>query len=306
MAEGMGFARVWVRYYTSILTHNPDSTILTNWDEFVREYSTKFGIPNVQAEAERNLMNLRMGYNERFTSFIIRFEEQAFETGWNMAALRWVLEGCLPKRIKDMLIFTPEQKGYPEFRALVEHIDHRWWTTRASYPDQTQPTFWRPSGYSNYPSNNPAGQNNAQGVRRVDNTQNPSSASRAPINPRNARLNAAEAEDHEGEPGFGNLFEETNVKDASKGNSISPENRSEALEEVMQAGMPVPHGNPPPQPRIPDDVKAARRKEGSCLLCGEFGHFIQKCPKRNNQGRAVYILEGDTFEFQYEENEEAI
>ncbi|KAG6814861.1 hypothetical protein H0H93_011966, partial [Arthromyces matolae] len=97
--------------------------------------------------------------------------------------------------------------------------------------------------------------NNAPGARRIDNNPSPGSASRAPINPRNARLNAAEAEDYEGEPGFGNLFEETNVEDASKGNPTNPENRSEVLEEVMQAGMPVPHGNPPPQPRIPDDKR---------------------------------------------------
>ncbi|KAG6870857.1 hypothetical protein C0992_012258, partial [Termitomyces sp. T32_za158] len=70
---------------------------------FVNEFSTKFGVFDTVAEAEDNLFNLRMRSEERFTTFIVRFEKEAYETGWNYNALRYALRRALPQRIKDVL-----------------------------------------------------------------------------------------------------------------------------------------------------------------------------------------------------------
>ncbi|KAG6892107.1 hypothetical protein C0992_001795, partial [Termitomyces sp. T32_za158] len=89
-------------HYTALLRFEPQSPALSNW-HFVNEFSTKFRVFDTVAEAEDNLFNLRMRSEERFMTFIVRFEKEAYETGWNYNALRYALRRALPQRIKDVL-----------------------------------------------------------------------------------------------------------------------------------------------------------------------------------------------------------
>ncbi|KAG5348303.1 hypothetical protein C0989_010716, partial [Termitomyces sp. Mn162] len=75
-------------HYTALLWFDPNNPVLSHWLAFTQEFSSKFGVFDTVAEAEENLFNLRMRDNERFTTFIVRFEREAYETGWNYNALR--------------------------------------------------------------------------------------------------------------------------------------------------------------------------------------------------------------------------
>ncbi|KAG6884921.1 hypothetical protein C0992_005597 [Termitomyces sp. T32_za158] len=74
-------------HYTALLRFKPQNPVLSNWQAFVDEFSSKFGVFDTVAKAEDNLFNLKMRPEERFTTFIIRFEKEAYETGWNYSAL---------------------------------------------------------------------------------------------------------------------------------------------------------------------------------------------------------------------------
>ncbi|KAG6875646.1 hypothetical protein C0992_002972 [Termitomyces sp. T32_za158] len=90
-------------HYTALLWFEPQNPALSNWQSFVDKFSSKFGVFDTVAEAEDNLFNLKMHSEERFTTFIICFKKEAYETGWNYNVLWYALCCALPQHIKDML-----------------------------------------------------------------------------------------------------------------------------------------------------------------------------------------------------------
>ncbi|KAG6894738.1 hypothetical protein C0992_004905 [Termitomyces sp. T32_za158] len=90
-------------HYTTLLWFEPQSPVLSNWQSFVNEFSTKFGVFDTVAEAEDNLFNLQMRSDEWFMTFIVHFEKEAYMTGWNYNALRYALRRALLQCIKDVL-----------------------------------------------------------------------------------------------------------------------------------------------------------------------------------------------------------
>ncbi|KAG6878202.1 hypothetical protein C0992_008491 [Termitomyces sp. T32_za158] len=74
-------------HYTALLRFEPQNPVLSNWQAFVDEFSTKFGVFDTMAKAEDNIFNLQMHPEEHFTTFIIRFEKEAYKTGWNYSTL---------------------------------------------------------------------------------------------------------------------------------------------------------------------------------------------------------------------------
>ncbi|KAG6860135.1 hypothetical protein C0995_015318 [Termitomyces sp. Mi166 len=90
-------------HYTAILHFNPSHLLFTNWQVFVNKFSSKFGVYDMVAKAERKLMSLRMSTNKHFTMFVVQFEKEAYKTGWNYNALRFQLSEALPKHIHDVL-----------------------------------------------------------------------------------------------------------------------------------------------------------------------------------------------------------
>ncbi|KAG6886503.1 hypothetical protein C0995_007346, partial [Termitomyces sp. Mi166 len=88
-------------HYTAILCFNPSHSLFTNWQAFVNKFSSKFGVFDIVAEAERKLASLRMSTDKCFTMFVVQFKKEAYETGWNYNALRFQLSKALPKHIHD-------------------------------------------------------------------------------------------------------------------------------------------------------------------------------------------------------------
>ncbi|KAG6860205.1 hypothetical protein C0995_014376 [Termitomyces sp. Mi166 len=89
-------------HYTTILCFNPGHPLFTNWQAFVNKFSSNFRVFDMVFKAERKLVSFRMSANKRFTMFIVQFEKEAYETGWNYA-LRFQLSEALSKHIHDML-----------------------------------------------------------------------------------------------------------------------------------------------------------------------------------------------------------
>ncbi|KAG6899247.1 hypothetical protein C0993_011970 [Termitomyces sp. T159_Od127] len=95
-------------HYTALLQFDSNSPVLSNWQAFAQEYSSKFGVFDTVVEAEENLFNLQMHNNKQFTTFIVRFEKEAYKTSWNYNALWFALHHALPQRIKDVLCLSPQ------------------------------------------------------------------------------------------------------------------------------------------------------------------------------------------------------
>ncbi|KAG6867236.1 hypothetical protein C0993_005358, partial [Termitomyces sp. T159_Od127] len=78
-------------HYTALLRFDPNSPILSNWQAFVQEFLSQFGMFDTVAEAKENLFNLQMHNNEQFTTFIVCTEKEAYKTSWNYNTLWFVL-----------------------------------------------------------------------------------------------------------------------------------------------------------------------------------------------------------------------
>ncbi|KAG5349927.1 hypothetical protein C0989_001225 [Termitomyces sp. Mn162] len=135
-------------HYTALLWFNPNNPVLSNWLAFTQEFSSKFGVFDTVAEVEENLFNLRMRNNKRFTTFIVRFKQEAYKTGWNYNALWFALRHALPQRIKDVLHLVPKQTTYDGYKALITQVDQRYWEDCS---ENTAPrTSWNTSGNTNW------------------------------------------------------------------------------------------------------------------------------------------------------------
>ncbi|KAG6886941.1 hypothetical protein C0995_003059 [Termitomyces sp. Mi166 len=90
-------------HYTAILRFNSCHPLFTNWQAFINKFFSKFSVFDMVAEAERKFVSLRMSANKCFTMFVVQFEKEAYETGWNYNALRFQLSKALLKHIHNVL-----------------------------------------------------------------------------------------------------------------------------------------------------------------------------------------------------------
>ncbi|KAG6896331.1 hypothetical protein C0992_008950 [Termitomyces sp. T32_za158] len=126
-------------HYTTLLWFKPQNPVLSNWQAFVNKFSSKFEVFDTMAKAEDNLFNLKMHPKEWFTTFIIRFEKEAYKTGWNYNALRYALCCTLPQRIKDVLQLASKQPLYNGYKVLVMQVNQHYWEDHSEYNNaQTQ------------------------------------------------------------------------------------------------------------------------------------------------------------------------
>ncbi|KAG6894854.1 hypothetical protein C0993_010591, partial [Termitomyces sp. T159_Od127] len=120
-------------HYTMLLWFDSNSLVLSNWQAFAQEFSSKFGVFDTVAEAKENLFNLWMCNNKRFTTFIVQFEKEAYKTGWNYNTLQFALRCALLQCIKDILHLAPKQPSYDVYKALVTQINQWYWEDCSEY-----------------------------------------------------------------------------------------------------------------------------------------------------------------------------
>ena len=118
-------------HYTSLLQHDPANPALIHWDAFVAEFGRMFGIANVMIEAQQAIRRLQMKEREHFNSFIIKFEEHAYDTEYNLPGLHAELYRALPERIKNTMQWIPRPADYEELKALARALDLRFWEHEA-------------------------------------------------------------------------------------------------------------------------------------------------------------------------------
>ncbi|KAG6885532.1 hypothetical protein C0992_005084, partial [Termitomyces sp. T32_za158] len=210
---------------------------------------------------EDNLFNLRMRSDKRFTTFIVRFKKEAYETGWNYNTLRYALHRALPQRIKDVLQLAPKQPMYEGYKALVMQVDQRYWEDCSKYSNTR--TQWNAGGQTWQPG----APNNTANPRALNPAPPTTPGPRPPFicNPINnnqtpgprppAQLNASDTiEAPEPNP------DEPINPDAPVDDSAFSED-----EEALQANR-FRNSNKS-WIDVPLNVQERRRKEGACILC---------------------------------------
>ncbi|KAG5723577.1 hypothetical protein E4T56_gene18117 [Termitomyces sp. T112] len=193
--------------------------------------------------------------NERFTTFIVQFEQEAYKTGWNYNALWFALHRALPQRIKDVLCLVPEQTTYDRYKALIIQVDQRYWEDCSK---NTVPrTSWNTSGSTNWQ----AGATNGIRSSFPANPANPAprfppgrgvpNTNRPPGQRPPAQLNAADLHDTP-------VPLDTNPN--NRDDIPDPANDQEALcaNRIQDS----------PWINVPEETQEKQRKEGACILCG--------------------------------------
>ncbi|KAG6870858.1 hypothetical protein C0992_012259 [Termitomyces sp. T32_za158] len=178
-------------------------------------------------------------------------------------------------------------------------VNQRYWEDRSEYSNartqwNARGQTWQPGAPNNAanprPPNPapPATPGTQPPFTRNPISNNQSSGPRPP-----AQLNASDTiEAPEPNP------DETPNPDARVDDSTLPED-----EEALRANQF--RSSSKPWIDVPLDVQERHRKEGACILCGEWGHFIGECPKCPAMGRAVWTFEGDKCEYQFVEHDPA-
>ena len=97
---------------------------LVYWTEFVKEFTSKFGIFDVARDAQTNLSWITQQPNESFAKFIIRFQQYAFKTGFNDEALVFKLRESVHANL-DILVASQQQRprSYDEWVDRFQELD---------------------------------------------------------------------------------------------------------------------------------------------------------------------------------------
>ncbi|KAG6863414.1 hypothetical protein C0993_011607, partial [Termitomyces sp. T159_Od127] len=66
-----------------------------------------------------------------FTTFIVCFKKEAYETSWNYNALQFAPHCTLPQCIKDILHLALKQPNYNSYKALITQINQWYWEDRS-------------------------------------------------------------------------------------------------------------------------------------------------------------------------------
>ena len=83
-----GFA---LTHYTTTLQQNPNDPFFHHWGTFVERMGAMFGLVNQRAQAQRRVHYMRMREDERFSNFLTKFQDDAFDCGFNETALKAAL-----------------------------------------------------------------------------------------------------------------------------------------------------------------------------------------------------------------------
>jgi hypothetical protein len=123
-------------HYTTTLQQNPYDPFFSEWPVFVERMGSMFRLINQRAQAQRKIHHMRMREEDHFTNYITRFQEEAFDCGFNETALKAALRSNLADRLLTHLQYSPEPKGYTDFVQLLLRIDARYWEMKDSLEDR--------------------------------------------------------------------------------------------------------------------------------------------------------------------------
>ena len=138
------FAASWLkdnalRHWTALLRNNPDHPALHQWRAYIKEFTSIFGPHNAVRDAEIALVKLKMFDNHRFSNFLVRFEAEAFETGWDYQAIAFHLRTSIAPRLREGLRNVAPTTSYAELKGTLMQIDTQYWEGEAERTLYTRP-----------------------------------------------------------------------------------------------------------------------------------------------------------------------
>ena len=123
-------------HYTTTLQQNSQDVFFHSWNTFVARMGSMFGLVNQRAQAQRKVHHMRMREDERFSNFLTKFQEEAFDCGFNETALKAALRYTIADRLLTRLQYVQEPPGYADFINCLLQIDARYWEVRDSLDDR--------------------------------------------------------------------------------------------------------------------------------------------------------------------------
>ncbi|KAG6894134.1 hypothetical protein C0993_012230 [Termitomyces sp. T159_Od127] len=172
----------------------------------------------------------------------------------------------------NVLCLAPKQPSYDGYKALVTQIDQRYWEDCSNRTTGTVP-----------PPNLAAWPPLERGPANIN----------RPLGPcPQMQLNAANMQAAL-DPNPANPNSPTDSHD-----TLNYANNKEAL--CMSRFRSQPWIN------VPEETQEKQRHEGACILCSKQGHFINKCPKCQVVGQAMWTIDGEDYDFWFTENNPAV
>jgi hypothetical protein len=83
--------RFALTHYTTTLQQNLKDLFFHHWRTFVKRMGAIFRLVNQRAQAQRRVHHMRMREDERFANFLTKFQDDAFDCGFNETALKAAL-----------------------------------------------------------------------------------------------------------------------------------------------------------------------------------------------------------------------
>ena len=295
-------------HYTTCLQQNHNDIFFRDWSVFVERMTAMFGMDNQRGQAQRRIQHMRMREDERFAQFLTKFQEDAFDCGYNEVALKAALRQCIADRLLSRLQYHNEPAAYSLFVSLLLRLDARYWEVRDTLDARN-----RSSGYSRwnqYGSSSYGGSYNTS-YRPWNNRRRSPSTRKKPYKKEKAkRMHDEEWEENQSE---GYEGEDEDDEDnpyqfytAEEGDLEAPqpiENASEAKEQFRRLYTSSSPDIKEALKRISPQEKEERMQKGLCLYCGKPGHRIATCNllADKEKGRSIKVDDDEAELWDYDE-----
>ena len=183
-----GTALQWFEPYLLEGDSDNPPVFLTSYEHFQEELRVNFGPYDASGAAEHELMNLRMGDNQRIAKYITQFTRLATQVRWGNAPLRYRFYDGLPNRLKDRISEVGKPETLVALRDLAQSIDNRYWERKAevSRDSGSSKSGNKPSSdsKSSNSGNKSASNNSGQASSSTPSKSNSGSSSKSPKTPK--------------------------------------------------------------------------------------------------------------------------
>jgi hypothetical protein len=99
-------------FITTKIQQEPESPFFHDWKAFMEDMKQLFGEHNSRGVAQRKLRQIKMGDKEDFAMFVVRFQEDDLDSGFNDLAMKSALQDALNSRMLRLLMTVPEAETY--------------------------------------------------------------------------------------------------------------------------------------------------------------------------------------------------
>lgn len=166
-----------------IMNEGSDVEWIEDYDLFVEELRTNFGMADPIGEAAEELDYLRMRNDQKIVQYNIDFNKHATRLSWDDNALYFRYYKGLADRIKDVLAQSSRPLTLKELRLSAQSIDSRYWQRKQekNRSEQSRPKSDPKSdsqSTSRDNSSNPSGKNSSNNASTSNKNSKPKSDSK--------------------------------------------------------------------------------------------------------------------------------